>query len=348
MAAGPRTGRPRPPGSRPDPAAVALDDPRRDRQAEAGAAARRAGRPPEALEHVGQVLGADAGPSSSTSSAARAAVGAAPDPDPAAGRAVADRVVDEDHHQLAQAGRVAARRPPAPGRPRSGRRGRRPACRAPRRAVGRDVAEVERHPRRARRPRNRSGRAAAGPRRCEVRWSTSASMSSSAVADRADRLARGGAAGARRCCGRRSAASAARGWRPPRTRAGGAARRAGWRATRGSGRARAARRRPRTRARRRRRPAPPTSSTASIVVERPLLGRPVLDDLDDVDAARATLDRLGQDPDRRAVRSTVVRMSAPVVRRGGRSPAAIGQARRRRRSRAARRSTSPSGRRAAR
>ena len=48
------------------------------------------------------------GPSSSTSSDGLAAVGPDPDPDRAAARRVADRVVDEDHDQLAEAGVIAA------------------------------------------------------------------------------------------------------------------------------------------------------------------------------------------------------------------------------------------------
>ena len=83
------------------------------------------------------------GPSSSTDERRPAPVRADRDADPAVRRAVADRVVDQDHHQLAEAGRIAGhdRRlridldpDAAVGRGLAHRR----------RAVGGDVAEVDR------------------------------------------------------------------------------------------------------------------------------------------------------------------------------------------------------------
>jgi hypothetical protein len=53
-----------------DPAAVAVDDPLRDREAEAGAARRRARGAPEAVEHVGMSSSRTPGPWSRTSIAA--------------------------------------------------------------------------------------------------------------------------------------------------------------------------------------------------------------------------------------------------------------------------------------
>ena len=93
-----------------------------------------------------------------------AAVGTDGHGDPAVGRAVADGVVDEDHHELPEASRIARSRPPAADRPRPGRRGPwrawpAPRRRRPRRRRGRRAGV------RARWRPSRSARAAAGPRR---------------------------------------------------------------------------------------------------------------------------------------------------------------------------------------
>ena len=92
------------------------------------------------------------GPSSSTTRDAPAAVGPHRHPDPAVRRAVADRVVDQDHHELAEPGRIAGDHcglrvdldpDAAVGRRLAHRGG----------AVGGDVAEVELHVLQLHRPR---------------------------------------------------------------------------------------------------------------------------------------------------------------------------------------------------
>src|SRR5436190_21601155 len=127
-----------------DAAAVAFDDPLSDGQAEARAAARSAGCSIETFEDMRHVLGPD--PRAVVLDDERGAAGAGPhgDPDAPIDRAVADRVVDQDHDELSKPRRVAG----------DDRRlrvdedvdaaiGRRLAHR--RRAVGGDVAEVDRH-----------------------------------------------------------------------------------------------------------------------------------------------------------------------------------------------------------
>ena len=93
----------------------------------------------------GRSSGATPGPESSTATRRRSGVGPDEDADGATARAVADRVVDEDRDELAQARRVADRRrrrgidlEPHAGR---GGRLRERGCR-----VGGDVVEVQRHP----------------------------------------------------------------------------------------------------------------------------------------------------------------------------------------------------------
>ena len=102
------------------------------------------GRPVEPLEQVGQVLRPD--PRTVVLDHERCAIrlGTDRDTDAPVGRAVPDRVVDEDHHELPEPGRVAGHDgglrihddPDAPVRGRLAHRGR---------AVGGDVAEVDRH-----------------------------------------------------------------------------------------------------------------------------------------------------------------------------------------------------------
>ena len=83
------------------------------------------------------------GPSSSTTSDAPLPFGPDGDPDTSVGRAVADGVVDQDHHELAEPGRIAGHHrrlridldpDAAIGRGLAHRRG----------AIGRDVAEIDR------------------------------------------------------------------------------------------------------------------------------------------------------------------------------------------------------------
>src|SRR5207249_4547496 len=90
-----------------DPAAVAIDDPRGDCQAQAGSAAGGAMGPVEALEDMGQVLGPDTRAIVLDDERRSAAFSAYLDPDASVGRAVPDGVVDEDHHELAEARRIA-------------------------------------------------------------------------------------------------------------------------------------------------------------------------------------------------------------------------------------------------
>ena len=152
-----------------------------------GAAGRRAGRAPEAVEHARHVLGADARTLVLHLDRGDRAGRADRDTDLAAARAVADRVVDEDHHELAEAGRVAdrpsrARDPPRPARPRPPRAARaRPRPRRRRRRGGAGRASRATAPESERARRSRSSTSV-------VRWWTSASMSLERVADLADRL----------------------------------------------------------------------------------------------------------------------------------------------------------------
>ncbi len=121
-----------------------FDDPGRDRQAETGPATRRALGSVEALEEMGQVLGSDPGSVILDDEGRAGAVGPDLDADPSARRAVPDRVVDQDHDQLAQPGWVAGDDrglridldPDAAIRGRLAQGGG---------AVGGHVAEVERH-----------------------------------------------------------------------------------------------------------------------------------------------------------------------------------------------------------
>ena len=161
-----------------DRAVVALDDPFRDRQPEPGAAGRRAGGPPEPIEDVRQVLGLTPGPSSSTSrSAERPSRRTATRTWPPR-RAVPDRVVDEDHDELAEPGGVALDRRrlrvdldahacAAAGLARAAAAS---AATSPRSSGSRSSVTAPESDR-ARRSRSSTS---------EVRWSTSASMSSSA------------------------------------------------------------------------------------------------------------------------------------------------------------------------
>ena len=167
--------------------AVAVDDPVRDREPEAGAARRRAARPPEALEDVGHVLRADAAAVVLDVERARRRRRAGPRPGPRRPRAVADRVVDEDHDELPQPGRRRPRRSPAPGRPRRGR------SFAPAGLASDEAASAATSPRSSgwrssetapESERARSSRSSTS----EVRCSTSAPMSSSASPTDADRL----------------------------------------------------------------------------------------------------------------------------------------------------------------
>src|SRR4029079_12267084 len=64
-------------------------------------------RPPEPGEEMGHVLGPDAAALVLDVEEGGGAVDADRDPDLAAGRAVSDRLVDEDHHELAEPDRVA-------------------------------------------------------------------------------------------------------------------------------------------------------------------------------------------------------------------------------------------------
>jgi hypothetical protein len=122
-----------------------VDDRLRDRESESRAAAHGAGCAPEPLEDAGHVLGANAGPVVVDFDEHLAVVGADPYEDSASTRCVPDRVVDQDDDQLAEAGviatdhaglRIDAERDAAiAGELREGSG-----------AFGRHVAEVHRHP----------------------------------------------------------------------------------------------------------------------------------------------------------------------------------------------------------
>ena len=122
---------------------MAVHDPLGDGESEPGPAAGCARRPIEPLEDVRHVLGSDARAVVLDDERRPAPIGPHRHPDPAVGRAVTDGVVDQDHHQLAEAGGIACHHrslridldpDPAVGRGLAHRRG----------AVGRHVAEVDR------------------------------------------------------------------------------------------------------------------------------------------------------------------------------------------------------------
>src|SRR5258705_7200723 len=124
---------------------VAVDDPLCNRQTQARPPARRAARPPEALEDMRHVGWIDAPPIVLDVELGRRAVEPDGYPDLAAARAVPDRVVDEDRHELAQPGGIAldhdrGRIDDDPDRLGPGRLGQR------RGRVGRDIAEIDRAP----------------------------------------------------------------------------------------------------------------------------------------------------------------------------------------------------------
>ena len=129
-----------------DQAAVVLGDPFRDRETETRAAGRGAGRPPEPVEDARACPPAGSpGPASSTARNAASPERRTDDPDRAARRAVPDRVVDEDHHELAQPRR--SRRRPSAGSGSTTTRTSAAAGRLRQRraGIGGDVVEVERH-----------------------------------------------------------------------------------------------------------------------------------------------------------------------------------------------------------
>ena len=238
-----------------DAAAVPIDDPGRDGQAEPGPAARRAVRPVEALEQVRQVLRAGSRDRRPRPSATlrRRRRGPATPTRPSVGlwrMALSTRIITSWRRRAGSPDTTAGCGSTSTRTPRSVAGLPSAWC-----AVGRDVAEVDRHVFELHRARIR-------PRQEQQVLDDRGHVPDLLVdvlergADRLDRLACGGARGSRRCCGSRSAACAARGWRRRRTRAGGAAPSAGWRATRGSARARAGRRRRRSRRRPARRPGP--------------------------------------------------------------------------------------------
>ena len=111
------------------------------------------------------------GPWSATSTDADAALGPDPHRDRAAARAVPDRVVDEDRHQLPEPGRVARRASRAPGPARAARRAPRPAGRARTRRPSATSPEVERDaaraPRRPESERASSSRSSTSSERCD-------------------------------------------------------------------------------------------------------------------------------------------------------------------------------------
>ena len=302
-----------------DRAAVAVDDPARDGEAQAGAtrparaAPARTGRRRAAMSWAGSP-----GRSSSTIRTlpgrrpGRSTVHHSPR------RAVADRVVDEDHHELAQPGRVAddhrrlrverdadaCARPPAPVRPRRPR----PPRRRGRRARGqRDRAGVA------------SGRAAAGRRRAR----------SGGRPRRRCRRAprRPGSTGSSRVAAQVLDASPDDGQRRPQLVAGVggelalAAERVaglGTRARRALDGARAERRQ------RGRRHAADEQDREQRV-ERLPLGRAVLDDLEEVPVRGRASTGTAQDADAASPWTSIVRMSAPAGLPAASTPASAGE-----------------------
>jgi hypothetical protein len=201
---------------------VEVDDRLGDREAEAGSA-RGCPAPARTVEDLRHVLGADAGPSSSTSTVTSRRSPRTADEDRSAARRMADRVVDEDHDQLAQAGLVAA------DHRRLGIEAERHAAIAGElherpRALGRDFAEVDRQAVERDRPGVRAGE--------EQQVVHERGQETDLDVDVVERLGRrlrlaGGTGGdARRSSGSPSAESEARGSRRGRTPAavGGAAR----------------------------------------------------------------------------------------------------------------------------
>ena len=123
---------------------MVLGDPLGDREAEPGAPGGRAGRPPEAVEHALAVLRPHTGAGILDGDARGIGGRADEHAHRAPSRTVPDRVVHQDHHELAQAGRVAHRRcrlrvyldTHSGGRGRLRQRGG---------SIGRHVVEMERH-----------------------------------------------------------------------------------------------------------------------------------------------------------------------------------------------------------
>src|SRR5438093_8185718 len=101
---GPRSGRRPPAIADGDAAVVVLGDPLGDREPEARPADRRAGCPPEPIEHALAVLGPDARARVLDRHAGAIAGRPHDDTHRAAARTVPDRVVDEDHHELSEPG----------------------------------------------------------------------------------------------------------------------------------------------------------------------------------------------------------------------------------------------------
>ena len=91
-----------------DRPAVLLDDPLRDRQAQAGPAGGRVVGPPEPLPQARQVGGLDARPLILDNEQCRPRFRPDANRHGRAGRTVADGIVDQDRHELAQSDRVAA------------------------------------------------------------------------------------------------------------------------------------------------------------------------------------------------------------------------------------------------